>query len=143
MNKYQVKRQAQYWFLSSKHDYDTMLGLFQIKRYSDALFYGHLVIEKILKALFVANNKKHSPLIHDLVALYKITVSEILPDEINFLKTVNSFNIRSRYPDYKFNFYKKCDFDYTNFYLIKIKFFYHNLCLNPKLKKLLSDLPLN
>ncbi|MBU4478761.1 MAG: HEPN domain-containing protein [Candidatus Omnitrophica bacterium] len=35
-----------YWLKIAEHDYETMLGLFKLKRYADSLFYGHMVLEK-------------------------------------------------------------------------------------------------
>ena len=46
-----------------------MLGLFSIKRYSDSLFYGHIVLEKILKALVVQKIGEKLPKIHNLETL--------------------------------------------------------------------------
>ena len=40
------------WISSSDENFDTMLDLYYAKRYSWALFLGHLSIEKLLKAYF-------------------------------------------------------------------------------------------
>ncbi|MCF8307867.1 MAG: HEPN domain-containing protein [Bacteroidales bacterium] len=40
-----------YWIESSDDDYETMIDMYNSKRYSWALFIGHLMIEKLLKAL--------------------------------------------------------------------------------------------
>ena len=42
-----------YWIESSENDFKTMNDLYQTKNNSWALFMGHLVIEKLLKALFI------------------------------------------------------------------------------------------
>lgn len=42
-----------YWVESADKDYKTMLDLFQTKNNSWALFIGHLVIEKLLKSLYI------------------------------------------------------------------------------------------
>lgn len=54
---------------TARHDFETMLGLFRIKRYSDSLFYGHIVLEKILKAFVVKETKKDAPRTHNLLVL--------------------------------------------------------------------------
>ena len=41
-----------YWMESSENDYDAMKNLYKSKNYNWCLFIGHLVIEKLLKALY-------------------------------------------------------------------------------------------
>jgi len=124
-----------YWAKTSRHDYETMLGLFKIKRYSDTLFYGHIVLEKILKALVVQQTKKQAPYTHNLNLLADLT--KIVFDEraLDLLKEVNRFNIRARYPDTKLGFYKLCDKGYAEKHLKKIKRIYKFLCQKIKQKK--------
>ncbi len=43
----------QYWIATSDRDYQTMENLFKSKDYHWALFLGHLVIEKLLKAYYL------------------------------------------------------------------------------------------
>lgn len=139
MTKEEIKAQARYWLLSAEHDYETMIGLFKIKRYSDTLFYGHIVLEKILKALAVAENKELPPMVHDLTILAESAKIKIGSEDKTILTSVNHFNIRSRYPDLRLKFYKICDYGYTVGYLHKIISLYEKLCQHPKLKSLLDD----
>ncbi|NOX87231.1 MAG: HEPN domain-containing protein [Chlorobi bacterium] len=44
-----------------------MLVMYHSKRYSWALFIGHLMIEKLLKAYFVQKNESYPPYIHNLL----------------------------------------------------------------------------
>lgn len=134
MDKNKVKIQANYWYLTAEHDRDTMSGLFKLGRYSDALFYGHIVIEKILKALVVVNNEDYAPLVHDLNVLARLSGEVFSNKDAYLLKNINNFNIRARYPDHKFNFYKKCDYQYSRHYLNKINGLYKKLCLSLKQK---------
>lgn len=127
MENVNFNKLVEYWLTTSEHDYKTMLLLFKGKRYSDSLFYGHIVLEKILKALVVQNIKNEAPKIHDLVELAKRAKLELLDDELEYLKIVNRFNMRTRYPDVKFNFYKMCDLKYTKTHIEKIKNFYQKL----------------
>jgi len=137
MTKDVVKSQSLYWFYLSKRDYDTMWGLFKIERYPDSLFYGHLVLEKIFKSLFIVYNNKSAPLIHDLGYLSRSFKNNLSYDDLYFLEKINKFNIKARYPDEKFSFYKICDKEYTLDNLSKIDYIYIKLCRNKKLKKLL------
>ena len=110
-----------YWIDSSEIDYKAMENLFSSKDYIWALFLGHLVIEKLLKAVATNNNIEHIPKIHDLNKLAKISGLE--PDNSikDLLDIITSFNLETRYPDYKKEFYKKCDSNFTFKYLSKIK----------------------
>jgi HEPN domain-containing protein len=141
MKEEKIKIQINYWILSAKHDYETMLGLFKIRRYPDSLFYGHIILEKILKALVVIESRKSAPLVHDLTILVELAKIEIEDEDKLLLKSIYHFNIRSRYPDYRLKFYKICDFEYADNYLNKIIGLYKKLCQHPKLKSLPSDLP--
>lgn len=76
---------------------------------------GHLVIEKLLKALVVARDIAESsiPRSHDLLLLAERAGIE--PDERqkDLLDLFTTFNIRARYPDYKESFYRKCTKEYA------------------------------
>lgn len=64
------KEHIDYWISSARHDYDTMESLYQNEKYDWALFLGHLVLEKLLKALFVKNSENSiPPKLHNLVRL--------------------------------------------------------------------------
>ena len=123
-----IKELVKYWVQTTKHDFKTMMGLFNLKRYSDTLFYGHLVLEKILKALIVQNKKKHPQPTHNLLVLLKEAGIDLEKEEVEFLAEVNKFNIRTRYPDYKLSFYKIATLKYTRPRLEKIKLLYKKLC---------------
>lgn len=57
----------QYWLASSDDDFETMITLYENKRYSWSMFLGHLMIEKLLKVLFVKTNICYPPYIHNLL----------------------------------------------------------------------------
>ncbi|MFH1187972.1 MAG: HEPN domain-containing protein [bacterium] len=138
MNKFNIEKTkeiALYWQKTAEHDYETMLSLFKSERYSDSLFFGHIVLEKILKGLVVKEIKEQAPYIHDLVRLQEIAQLELPKEEISFLNKINDFNIRSRYPEYKLQFYKICTKEYTKNYLDEIIKLYKKLCQKLKQKK--------
>jgi len=47
-----------YWFVSAGLDFKTMNDLYQTKNNCWALFMGHLVIEKLLKTLYIKQKNK-------------------------------------------------------------------------------------
>ena len=123
-----IKQVIKYWGKTAEHDYKTMVFLFKGKRYSDSLFFGHIVLEKILKALVVQKTNQQAPYIHDLVRLQEIAGLKLTKEEKSFLNKINDFNIRTRYPEYKLQFYKLCTQKYTKNYFDKIIEMYKKLC---------------
>ena len=55
-----IEEIIKYWKKSSDQNYATMNNLLKSKDYNWALFIGHLVIEKLLKAHWVKTQKKHA-----------------------------------------------------------------------------------
>ncbi|NCP16975.1 DNA-binding protein [Candidatus Kuenenbacteria bacterium CG_4_8_14_3_um_filter_39_15] len=133
--KITIKELINYWKTTAAHDYDTMISLFKSKRYANTLFFGHIVLEKILKAHVVKDTKKEAPYSHDLVRLCKLTNLKLSEKEIDLLDLVNDFNIRTRYPDFRFKFYKLCTKSYTEKHLDQITKLYKKLCQKIQPKK--------
>lgn len=115
------EKQIDYWIKSAKHDLETAESLFKSKHYDWCLFISHLVIEKILKAFFVRDQKEFPPKIHKLDVIAEKTKLNLSSDEMDFLKEINEFNLTARYPDFKFDFYKLCTKEFTEKYFSKIK----------------------
>lgn len=104
-----------YWIESSNEAYETMKILYNAKKYTWSLFFGHLVIEKILKGIYARENKENpiAPKTHDLIYL-AVKAHLDMPDNIKEkIKVINTFNISTRYDDYKNRFYKKCTLEYS------------------------------
>ena len=125
MKKVKKEEHVKYWHESAGHDLESAESIFGSDRYDWCLFVGHLALEKILKAVFVdRNDNAMPPKIHNLVRLAELS-NIILEDEQKILlDRINDFNIQIRYPDYKFEFYKRCSAEYTRENLDKIKEFY-------------------
>lgn len=104
-----------YWIESSDKDYDVMLDLKKNKRNSYALFFGHLAIEKLLKAIYAKNNKSapYAPKSHDLDYLAEKMNLERTNHQNDLLETISHFNLEARYDDYKRTFENKCTDEYT------------------------------
>ncbi len=128
MNNNEIKRSIKYWEDTAMHDHKTMLALFKSKEYSNTLFFGHIILEKILKGLYVKKLGEQAPFTHDLVRLAKMADLGLGKQDIIFLNEVNQFNIRARYPEKKLAFYKKCTPKYTEKNLQKIEDLFKNLC---------------
>jgi len=110
-----------HWRESSEQNYATMQNLLKSKDYSWALFLGHLVIEKLLKAVYVKEQQKHSLFSHDLLRLAKKIEIDI-PDEYEeWLDEITTFNLNARYYNFKQSFYYLCTKDFTEEWLEKIE----------------------
>jgi len=118
-----IVRIIQSWVSSSDENYDTMLDLYHAKRYSWALFLGHLSIEKLLKAYFVKVNEEHAPLLHNLSRLAELSHINLTNEQRIDFSTITTFNLNARYDDYKQSFSNKCTMEYTDLWIIKIKYY--------------------
>lgn len=106
----------EYWLKSSDEDYNVMKYLYSGKKNSYCLFFGHLVIEKLLKGLYARNNEENPYTIksHNLLALAEKCNLELTDKQVEKLQIITQFNISARYDDYKETFNQKCTDDYTS-----------------------------
>jgi HEPN domain-containing protein len=119
-NDFDKDKLSAYWITSSDSDYKTMLDLFDTKNYNWALFIGHLVIEKLLKAYYIKIQGSFPPLIHDLKRIGEKAGILFDKDTEIIVETISQFNIRTRYDDYKQEFYKLCTREYAVEWIDKI-----------------------
>ena len=120
-----IEEHINYWLNSASHDLDTGETLVKAQKFDWALFLGHLVLEKTLKAIYVMNNKSSiPPKIHNLVRLSELAKIELTEQQIFFLDKVNDFNLEVRYPEFKNEFYITTTKEFAEEYFIKINDFY-------------------
>lgn len=110
-----------YWLMASKEDFESAEILFQNKKYHHALFFCHLSIEKMLKAIIVKSTKAAPPLIHDLVRLAEKAKLPLRDPQKDELAEITTFNIGARYDDYKLSFRKKAKKQFSLKYLKKTR----------------------
>ena len=97
----------EYWKTTANRDWKFVQQTFKIKQYVYALFFAHLVLEKLCKANWVKDNTgNHPPKIHNLVRLTEQTNLKFSDSDMDFLRKMNDFQIEGRYPDYKENLYR-------------------------------------
>ncbi|MBN1930414.1 MAG: HEPN domain-containing protein, partial [Desulfobacterales bacterium] len=112
-----IEEHILYWVESAEHDFETAESLFASGKYDWGLFIGHLVLEKILKALYVRDNQNQlPPKIHNLIKPAEHTDIELDTEMKIFLDEVNDFNLEVRYPEYRHEFYKNCTKDFAESY---------------------------
>lgn len=112
-----------YWIESANEDYNVMLDLKEKNRNTYCLFFGQMVIEKVLKAIYAKNNKgaPYAPKTHDLLYLAEKLNLELTEEQEVTLNEITTFNLSTRYDDYKRAFYNKCTDEYTEEQINKIK----------------------
>jgi HEPN domain-containing protein len=111
----------QHWMESSDSDYNTMLNLFNSADYNWALFLGHLVIEKLLKALYVKKFNKHAVFGHDLLRIASKLDLDLSDEQSEWLDRLTTFNINTRYDSYKQEFIKLCTREFAEDWKLKIE----------------------
>lgn len=119
--KFNREKLINYWIESSDDDFNTMIDMFNSKRYSWSLFIGHLMVEKLLKAFYVKAKSDYPPYIHNLLRLAELADLKIDDIKKEQLVTITAFNINARYDDYKMSFKQKCTPDFTSEWIENIK----------------------
>jgi len=116
-----IDKIVQHWLDSADKNHETMIHLVDSKDYSWALFLGHLVIEKTLKALYVKRLQKHAIFSHDLLRLSKKIDLELSEDFEEWLDEITTFNLNARYDNYKQDFYQLCTKEFADTWLDRIE----------------------
>jgi HEPN domain-containing protein len=111
----------EFWISSSDDNCKSMMNMLKNHEYMWALFIGHLVIEKLLKAYYVKVVSSDVPRTHDLLKLAikaGIDLDEAKKDDLQY---ITLFNIETRYDEYRQNMQKKCTKKFTEENIAKIK----------------------
>ena len=108
-----IDKVIRFWVSEADEALKVADHLVEKEDFSYALFFGHLSIEKVLKALCVKEQQDHAPPIHNLVRLARIAGIELDKQAESDLVTITAFHIESRYPDFKSSFRKKCTLKFT------------------------------
>lgn len=64
-----MQKTIDYWIEEAAEALKVAEHLFDKKDYSYSLFFGHLAVEKTLKAIYIQKKGEHGPQIHNLVRL--------------------------------------------------------------------------
>lgn len=115
------QEKVNYWIKSAENDWIVAGHLFEKGDYPYALFFGHLTIEKLLKAVFVSKFDEPPLFTHRLTYLAEIAELETSNEQVELLEIITDFNLEARYPDEKFSFHKRCTIDFTEMHLKKIE----------------------
>ena len=96
-----------YWQRQALDDWETADVLYKGRKYLQSLFWLHLSIEKLCKALWISTNEGNAPpRTHNLNRLLAETDVDIPDDYAVLLTELNRFQLEGRYPDYVSDAYK-------------------------------------
>jgi HEPN domain-containing protein len=95
-----ITRQISYWEKGSISDIETAEILLAGKKYLEGLFFCHLSIEKILKALVVKENHQLAPKSHNLHYLSELARVIITDEQAKFMSVLMKYQLEGRYPEY-------------------------------------------
>jgi HEPN domain-containing protein len=94
-----VQKQVDYWVASSDEDFAAAESLLEKGHLRHSLFFAHLAIEKMLKALVTKQTKDIPPRIHNLVRLAEIADLKLDQEQELPLREFGVYQLQGRYPD--------------------------------------------
>lgn len=94
-----IEKQVVYWLDSAKEDWEAAHQLLDGGKYRHGLFFLHLSIEKVLKAIYSKRLAQVPPKIHNLETLLKRVEIPHTVEQMEMVQTINTFNLEGRYPD--------------------------------------------
>lgn len=118
---FDVEKTVRYWLDGAAYDIETGRSLLESKKFPYALFFGHLTLEKTLKALIVKTTGEHAPYSHSLTFLASKAGIDIPEAIIDQLAEYMEFHLEARYPDDRKTFYDKCNEDFSHKKFSEIK----------------------
>jgi HEPN domain-containing protein len=94
-----IGKQITFWRESAKEDWDVARQLVKNGRTRHGLFFAHLALEKIIKALICKHSQELAPKLHNLSRLSDL--AGLMPDTetTEVLAEMNAFQIEGRYPE--------------------------------------------
>lgn len=95
-----IQKQIDYWKQGSDDHFETAGILIENKKYVHGLFFCHLSIEKIIKALIVKNTLDIPQKSHDIFYLTKIAGVELPVEMEQIAQILMKYQLEGRYPEY-------------------------------------------
>jgi HEPN domain-containing protein len=88
------------WMKQALEDWEVVMVLLAAEKYGHALFWAHLVCEKLCKAIWIKHNEKNiPPRSHNLNFILSETNLEVSTEFKILMIQINQYNIMGRYPD--------------------------------------------
>ncbi len=93
-----IRKLVTYWTEMAEEDISVARQLFKAKKYAYALFFCHLAIEKMLKAVVVKKTQDHASWTHNLPFLAGRANLALDKSDMEFLAEMTRWNLEARYP---------------------------------------------
>ncbi len=107
-----------YWMETADRNWRALHHMAQAGDNLEALFWAHLCIEKLSKALWVkANESNTPPRIHNILTLLRATSVVLTPSQTTVAFNLNNFQLEGRYPDHQQRMYRLATNAYTAAFL--------------------------
>lgn len=95
-----IDKQIAYWRTGAKDDLESAGILIESNHLLHGLFFCHLVLEKMIKALVVKKTLEIAPRSHNLLYLSELAELEFVEDDELLLGILMKYQLQGRYPDY-------------------------------------------
>jgi HEPN domain-containing protein len=113
---------VKHWVAQAEDDWEAVNILFKGKKYLQSLFFTHLVIEKLAKALWIKYNESNvPPKTHNVLYIMSQTPVKLDEKTNEFILNLNRFQIEGRYQEYLNQLSKICNEEFTNAVIIQAK----------------------
>ena len=95
-----IAKQIAFWRDSAKEDWDVARQLVDNGSTRHGLFFAHLALEKILKAIVCKQSQDLAPRLHNLSRLAELAALALLDTgKMEVIAEMNAFHIEDRYPE--------------------------------------------
>ena len=94
-----IAKQIAFWRDSAKEDWDVARQLVDNGHTRHGLFFAHLAIEKILKAIICKHSQDLAPRLHNLSRLAELAALALDTGKMEIIAEMNAFHIEGRYPE--------------------------------------------
>lgn len=115
------EKTVSYWLTSAEYDLEVSDSLFLKKKFHYSLFFGHLALEKLLKAIFVKRKKTHAPFTHSLPYLAEKAELKIDSEKLEKLAEFMEFYFEGRYPKDMQVIFEKYNYSFSKVKIDEIK----------------------
>ena len=96
---FDIEKQVAYWRDGAAEDWQVAQDLTKRQRTRHGLFFIHLALEKLLKALVCRQTQDLAPRTHNLIRLAELAKLTPTQTQLDILADINTFNLEGRYPD--------------------------------------------
>lgn len=96
-----ILEKVRFWSENAEYDLLTAEAMHNSARYAYTVFMCQQALEKIIKGIYLQNNKEEAPRSHNLAYLIGTLSIGVPEDYINLLGELSAYYLEGRYPTYK------------------------------------------